>query len=112
MCECDDRGTQLDYDDGNWCYLKEAPCELHTGDVVGDNGDNGDPWARCQVNGDFQVECPTNMPEGNNSSSQKLDMVILDLTLYISIINKIGKTVFLSILSKKGMPVMKENVGV
>jgi len=65
MCECDDRGTQLDYDDGNWCYLKEAPCELHTGDVVGDNGDNGDPWARCQVNGDFQVECPTNMPEGD-----------------------------------------------
>ena len=82
MCECDDRGTQLDYDDGNWCYLKEAPCELHTGDVVGDNGDNGDPWARCQVNGDFQVECPTNMPEGNNSSSQNLDMFILDLYQY------------------------------
>ena len=51
ICECDNRGTYINEEYGNWCWFKEGPCRLLTGNVV-----NWE-WARCSWNGAIQVKC-------------------------------------------------------
>ena len=93
-CECDNRGTQLNYDDGHWCYLKEGPCELLNGDVVNWS------WTRCKWNEESRVDCPPLLPEGNNSSTANLYICILNLcNIYISVSIEISKSIFSSALS-------------
>ena len=93
-CECDNRGTQLNYDNGHWCYLKEGPCELLNGDVVNWS------WSRCKYQPEgsteeTRVDCPPLLPEGNNSSTANLYTCII----YTSVRIKISKSIPLSALS-------------
>jgi len=53
-CTCDDRGTQEDSKDGDWCWLKETPCLKRNGSPVSDSY----TWLRCEHNGEIQVNCP------------------------------------------------------
>ena len=58
ICQCDNRGTQIDDYDGDWCYLRETPCELLTATVVNVSF----TWVPCENRyGLNQIECKGNM---------------------------------------------------
>jgi len=53
-CKCNDEGTQISEEHGNWCYLRTTPCKLLTGDIT-----NVWAWARCEIkDGPKQLDCP------------------------------------------------------
>jgi len=55
-CECDNRGKQINQQDGDWCWLKKSPCRLLTGDKAPSDYE----WVRCVHNGTTQINCPVN----------------------------------------------------
>ena len=56
-CQCDSRGTQINDYDGDWCWLKESPCQLLTATVV----DVSFTWVPCENKyGVNQIECKGN----------------------------------------------------
>ena len=60
-CKCDDRGTQKNAEDGDWCSIKEIPCKLLTGDYV-----TSGTWIRCHQKDDPTsqelIKCPRDNP--------------------------------------------------
>ena len=60
-CKCDDRGTQKNAEDGDWCSIKEIPCKLLTGDHV-----TSGTWIRCHQKDDPTsqelIKCPRDNP--------------------------------------------------
>ena len=54
ICQCDSRGTQINDYDGDWCWLKESPCELLTATIVNVSF----TWVPCENKyGANQIEC-------------------------------------------------------
>ena len=72
-CKCDNRGTQINDWNGDWCWLKETPCELLTATIL----DTSYEWIRCEnYYGVDQIEC-----EGNKIFvNEKIDTL---LAIYI-----------------------------
>ena len=56
-CKCDHRGTQIEEQYGNWCYIKETPCNLLNGALTYLH------WQRCHEFGNkmYQelIKCPS-----------------------------------------------------
>ena len=55
-CKCNGKGTQINQQTGDWCWVEESPCKLLTGNIVRSNG----TWANCEHNGTMQIDCPGN----------------------------------------------------
>ena len=53
-CVCDDRGTQVSTDNGDWCWLDQFPCILKNGDTTNEDWE----WVRCENDGNVQIDCP------------------------------------------------------
>ena len=59
-CQCDVRGTQLNVNYGDWCYVKDSPCKSLTGEVIRPHVSGA--WVRCHDQGDPTaqelIKCP------------------------------------------------------
>ena len=64
-CQCDVRGTQLNVNYGDWCYIKDSPCKSLTGEVMSGT------WVRCHDQGDPTaqelIKCPIMAHSGETS---------------------------------------------
>jgi len=65
LCACDNRG-RFENADGDWCFLELFSCQLLNGEKAPDTW----TWARCDLNGAAQVQCPpTNIPAAGGQGS-------------------------------------------
>ena len=59
-CQCDDRGTQINDNYGNWCWTTENACKQLNGVVL-----TGVTWVRCHDQGNPNsqelIKCKTDI---------------------------------------------------
>ena len=67
VCQCDDRGKQVNNKDGDWCWFRTTPCKLLTNTIAPSDW----TWARCVHNGVKQIECDVQVGKYNRQDGQR-----------------------------------------